>query len=148
MSNLVWRVNPAARPLMVACTLLALQGLALVALAGIGLWAAITMDAQATGLRGDRALVVGLAIMALLGAVLAGALCRALARGRGWARGPLITLEIVTALAGMSSWGSGPQWIAFALLIPAVVILVVLLLPAVVAATTAESRRRGAYPED
>lgn len=146
MQLFVWRLAPQARPLIIACVVLLLQTLALVALTAVGVWTALTMDTAGQGLRSDRALVVGLSVAALGGAFLLAALGRAIALGHGWARGPVITLEVLVALAGASSFGSSSVWLALALLLPAVVVVVVLLLPGVVAATTDEGRMKGAYP--
>ena len=153
VSELVWRTNRAARPLVAALGLVVLQVVALVVVVVIGFAsllshgtpasAVVESDTTATG---DTSW--GLIIAAVLvGAVLA-LLGWALAHGRGWARGPLVTVELLAVFAGISTATSDQPFEGVALGLPAAIIVVLLFLPGVSAATTSPHRRRGAYPED
>lgn len=140
MNEPVWRAHPRARPLMGALALVALQVVALVVVTGSGL---VTLVRGATSV----STTWGVLLFALVMAAVLALLGRAVAQGRGWARGPLITVELLAIFAGISTLRESLALEGVALALPAVVIVVLLFFPGVTAATTSEGRRRGAYSD-
>jgi len=153
--ELVWRTDPGARPIVAALALVGLQVLALVAVVVVGAASLLSHDAPASAAlpgggdgtgTGDTSW--GLVIAAVVGSAILVLLGWALAYARGWAKGPLVTVELLAVLAGISTATSGQPAEGLALGVPAAAVVVLLFLPGVAAATTSEHRRRGAYPKD
>lgn len=106
------------------------QGVAVAAVAGVDLTKTLT------GRPADRAAAVLIAGLALVAAAAFGVLARALLRRRGWARSPLLVLEL---LALPVAWGLAQSglWL-YAVLVGAPAVLVV---AALVAGAVAPSER-------
>lgn len=118
-------------PLATVLVVLVLEGLALIAVAGLAVRGLVAGQAQSVGL------TVGVVVLALGVATLLGAAARALAAGRRWGRAPALTwqlLQLAVAVPGVRS-GSQPL-VPTALLVASVVVLVGLFLPAVVRHTS------------
>ena len=124
--------EPPARPsvpLVTLCVVVAFEATLLIGVAGAYL---VSVARGASGAPGTAAGIAG------FGVVLASGLwwfAFALWRGQRWARGPLLTWQILQAATAVSLLSS-PQWpIAATLLVLAVAAVVLLLVPLVVAGT-------------
>ncbi|ACQ81072.1 hypothetical protein Bcav_2827 [Beutenbergia cavernae DSM 12333] len=85
---------------------------------------------------GEPLSAVGLAIFSLGLAALLGAGARALARGRRWPRGPVVTWQLLLAAVGISQIGANPV-LGGAVVVLGIATLVLLLVPSSLAATQA-----------
>lgn len=112
---------------------LGVEALVLVALAAVGLLD--VLDGDATAVAPALALVVA----ALFVAWLLASCSRGLASGRGWVRGPAITLQLLALLVALSLAQGGLRALPAAIACVAGATVVGLLLPSVTAYTRRES---------
>lgn len=142
-SGPIWRTDRRAKWVIVAFLAVAVQVVALVVAAATGLVSLRDDDPNT-----HTATIVGIAVVALGCAAVLGLLARALAAGRPWVRGPLLTIEMLAAFVG-SVLREEIGWILAAVIsVPALVAVLVLFSPAVGEALTDERRRLGAFPDD
>lgn len=143
MKNMVWSNNPKAKPLAIACLIIGLQALALIAIAVIDAIALLRDSDETTNVS------IGLIVTSVLVGAGLLALARAIATGQTWVRGILITLEVIAVFAGVSIATSGSSPVLFGLIVsvPAAAAVVCLVFPGVAEATTNPARRQGAYSQ-
>ncbi|QGQ18861.1 hypothetical protein GC089_05920 [Cellulomonas sp. JZ18] len=120
--------TPRPALLVVACGLVLLEALALVAAAVAGVVVLVRgADAPAVA-----AFLVALALGA---ALLLGAAARALWGGRRWGRGPVLTAQVLLVVVSTTLWGAGARAAAGAGVALGLLVAVAVLAPAVVAVT-------------
>lgn len=119
------RPAPTPAPLVVAASLVAVEGLLLLGYAVLEL-ASLDPDRAAVALTTS-------AFFAVYGALLIGA-SWAVTRGRSWARSPIVLAQLIQLGVAWSFRGGDTTWVAVAMAVVAVVVLVGLLNPASIAA--------------
>lgn len=119
-----WFTRTKPRSVWVTLSALAIEGVVLAVLAVVGL-----VDLAGP----DRVISVGIALVvaAALGAWLLLACAVGLGAGRPWVRGPAITVQVLTALVGMSLLQGGATGLGASLVIVGVAVLAGLLSPPV-----------------
>ncbi|ADG75285.1 conserved hypothetical protein [Cellulomonas flavigena DSM 20109] len=122
---------PRPRALAVACGLVLLEAVLLVAAAVVGLVALV--PALAGGGAGP---VLFLVAVALGAATLLSAAARGLWAGRRWGRAPVVTAQVFVVVTAVGWWGAGGGPWAVVPLVVAVAVAGTVLSPVVVAATT------------
>jgi hypothetical protein len=118
--------------------LLVALAVALVEVAALAAAAGVLVVAVVAGNVSEVAGTLGIAVFLLGLAALLGGAVRALAHGRRWGRGPVVTWQLLQGAIGATQLGTAPL-VGGALLGLAVVALVGLLAPASVAATSASA---------
>ncbi|WP_136519389.1 hypothetical protein [Cellulomonas telluris] len=121
---------PTSRPalLVVACGLVLLEVLALVAAAVSGL-VVLVRGAQAP------AVAAFLVVLALAAALLLVAAARGLWAGRRWGRGPVLTAQVLLVVVSATLWQSGGGAAAVAGVLLGLLVGAAVLAPSVLAAT-------------
>ena len=97
--------------------------------------AAVVLVELARSSAADPGAAAATALLAVLLAVLLLSCARGLRSGRRWARGPVMTWQVLQILVVLSGALAGQLWLAAALVGASVFAAVVLVLPAVVAET-------------
>lgn len=128
--------EPAGSRLLVAVGVLCgLEAVALLVLAGV----------EVTHAASGRAVIgVTTAIFFALYAVALALAGRGIARGRSWARAPIVLAQLIQLGLGWSFYGPGTYWVTALLGVPALFALIVLLLPS----TTVALYGQGEQPTD
>lgn len=121
---------PTSRPalLLVACGLVLLEALALVAAAVAGV-VVLLRGADAPAVAGF------LVVLALGAALLLASAARALWGGRRWGRGPVLTAQVLLVVVAATLWGAGAGPAAGAGVALGLLVAVAVLAPPVVRAT-------------
>ncbi|MFL6074119.1 MAG: hypothetical protein ACJ73S_12050 [Mycobacteriales bacterium] len=92
-----------ARPVHLAGAVLGLQGLGLLVATGVQVQKLVTQHVDKVSQ------AVGVLVLSLLGAATLAGLGYAIAQARGWARSPVIVVQILAVLVGLSLFGQH-QW--------------------------------------